>query len=206
MLCRAQARRALGGGGLLPLLSTRTFVYKGMLASHAAAGLLPGPRPTSASRAASRSCTRGSRPTPSRPGRSPTRTGFVAHNGEINTLAGNRNWMRAREALLGERALRGRPRAHLPGRHPGRQRLGHLRRGPRAAPPRRAAPCPRRVDDDPRGLAEPHRDGPRPAGLLPLPRLAHGALGRPGGGRLHRRDASSAPCSTATGCARPATG
>ena len=25
---------------------------------------------------------------------------YLAHNGEINTLAGNRNWMRAREALL----------------------------------------------------------------------------------------------------------
>src|SRR5690606_32811885 len=26
--------------------------------------------------------------------------GYVAHNGEINTARGNRNWMRAREALL----------------------------------------------------------------------------------------------------------
>ena len=25
---------------------------------------------------------------------------YLCHNGEINTLAGNRNWMRAREALL----------------------------------------------------------------------------------------------------------
>ncbi len=25
---------------------------------------------------------------------------IVAHNGEINTIQGNRNWMRAREALL----------------------------------------------------------------------------------------------------------
>ena len=25
---------------------------------------------------------------------------FIAHNGEINTVRGNRNWMRAREALL----------------------------------------------------------------------------------------------------------
>ena len=27
-------------------------------------------------------------------------TRFIAHNGEINTVMGNRNWMRAREALL----------------------------------------------------------------------------------------------------------
>ena len=25
---------------------------------------------------------------------------YVAHNGEINTVRGNRNWMRAREAML----------------------------------------------------------------------------------------------------------
>ena len=29
---------------------------------------------------------------------------FVAHNGEINTVRGNRNWMSAREALLRVRA------------------------------------------------------------------------------------------------------
>src|SRR4029453_6710964 len=32
---------------------------------------------------------------------------FIAHNGEINTIRGNRNWMNAREALLA--------RAQLPG-------------------------------------------------------------------------------------------
>ncbi|MET7802525.1 hypothetical protein ABZS78_39310, partial [Streptomyces decoyicus] len=29
---------------------------------------------------------------------------FVAHNGEINTVKGNRNWMRARESQLASRA------------------------------------------------------------------------------------------------------
>ena len=28
---------------------------------------------------------------------------MIAHNGEINTVKGNRNWMRAREALLASR-------------------------------------------------------------------------------------------------------
>ena len=32
---------------------------------------------------------------------------FIAHNGEINTLAGNRNWMRAREALLASDLIEG---------------------------------------------------------------------------------------------------
>ncbi len=32
---------------------------------------------------------------------------YIAHNGEINTLRGNINWMHARQSLLGERAFRG---------------------------------------------------------------------------------------------------
>ena len=38
---------------------------------------------------------------------------FIAHNGEINTVQGNRNWMRAREALLGHRRHPGRPQPGL---------------------------------------------------------------------------------------------
>ena len=112
---------------------------------------------------------------------------YLAHNGEINTLRGNRNWMRAREALLESDAHPRRPRAALPHLRSRRQRLGHLRRGARAAAPRGAEPGPRRAHDDPRGVGEPHRHGPGPAGLLPLPRLAHGAVGRPRRRRLHRR-------------------
>ena len=82
---------------------------------------------------------------------------------------------------------RWRPRPHLPGVHAGGERLGQLRRGARAVAPGRALPAPRRAHDDPRGVGEPHHHGPRPAGVLPLPRLAHGALGRPGRGVLHRR-------------------
>ena len=36
---------------------------------------------------------------------------YLAHNGEINTLAGNRNWMRAREALLASDLVRDLERA-----------------------------------------------------------------------------------------------
>ena len=42
---------------------------------------------------------------------------FVAHNGEINTVKGNRNWMAAREAQLASDPSR-RPGAALPGLHP----------------------------------------------------------------------------------------
>ncbi len=83
----------------------------------------------------------------------------------------------------------GGPRPGVPDLHPGGERLGQLRRGARAAPSRRALVAARRADDDPRGVGEPRHDGSRPAVLLPLPRLADGAVGRPGRGLLHRRDA-----------------
>ena len=112
---------------------------------------------------------------------------YLAHNGEINTLAGNRNWMRAREALLRTDLLHGDLSRVFPICTPGGQRLGLLRRGAGAAAPRRPVAAPRRAHDDPRGLGEPRLDGPGPPRLLPLPRLADGALGRPGRRRLHRR-------------------
>ena len=66
---------------------------------------------------------------------------FVAHNGEINTVQGNENWMRAREALLADRPHR-RPRAGVPDLHARRLRHGPVRRGARAAAPRRAHASP----------------------------------------------------------------
>jgi glutamate synthase (NADPH/NADH) large chain len=38
---------------------------------------------------------------------------MVAHNGEINTLRGNVNWMAARQASMKSELLRRRPRHHL---------------------------------------------------------------------------------------------
>ena len=80
-----------------------------------------------------------------------------------------------------------RPGAGLPDLHADGQRLGHVRRGARAAAPRRPLAAPRDDDDDPRGVGEPRHDGRRQAGVLPLPRLADGAVGRAGVRVLHRR-------------------
>jgi glutamate synthase (NADPH/NADH) large chain len=83
-----------------PSLSARTVVYKGMLTTPQLASFFPelsDPRVTSAlALVHSRFSTN---TFPSWPLAHPYR--FIAHNGEINTVAGNRNWMRAREALLG---------------------------------------------------------------------------------------------------------
>lgn len=82
-----------------PSLSARTLVYKGMLTTDQLAAFFPDlsdPRIMSAivlvhSRFSTNTF-------PSWPLAHPYR--YVAHNGEINTVNGNRNWMRAREALL----------------------------------------------------------------------------------------------------------
>ena len=111
---------------------------------------------------------------------------YVAHNGEINTVQGNQNWMRAREAMV-DGTVAARHRQGVPDLHAGRVRHGPLRRGARAAPPRRPPAPPRRADDDPRGVGEQRRDGPRAAGVLPVPLDGHGAVGRPGQRDVHRR-------------------
>ena len=117
---------------------------------------------------------------------------FIAHNGEINTVRGNRNWMRAREAMLATDLFpaaadgRGIERL-LPILDRGGQRLGQLRRVPGTAAPGRPVAAARRAHDDPRAVGEPRGDGPGAAGVLPVPRRADGALGRPGLRRVHRR-------------------
>ena len=82
-----------------PSLSARTVVYKGMLTtpqlSHFFADLTDERYETALALVHSRFSTN---TFPSWPLAHPYR--FVAHNGEINTVRGNRNWMRARESLL----------------------------------------------------------------------------------------------------------
>ncbi|MGB9112522.1 MAG: glutamate synthase large subunit [Acidimicrobiales bacterium] len=83
----------------LPSLSTRTFVYKGMLATEQLRRFFPDLSDERFESALALFHSRFSTNTfPSWPLAHPYRV--VAHNGEINTIMGNRNWMRAREALL----------------------------------------------------------------------------------------------------------
>ena len=82
-----------------PSLSARTIVYKGMLTSEQLRQFFPDLRDPSFESGLALVHSRFSTNTfPSWPLAHPYR--YMAHNGEINTLAGNRNWMRAREALL----------------------------------------------------------------------------------------------------------
>jgi glutamate synthase (NADPH/NADH) large chain len=93
-------------GVYFPSLSSRTLVYKGMLTTGQLEPFFPD---LSDRRYVSELALVHSRFStntfPSWPLAHPYR--FIAHNGEINTVKGNRNWMRAREALLASSLLPG---------------------------------------------------------------------------------------------------
>ena len=80
-------------------LSSRTLIYKGMLTASQIAPMFPDLADPDVESALALVHQRFSTNTfPSWPLAHPYR--FIAHNGEINTLRGNINWMKAREALL----------------------------------------------------------------------------------------------------------
>jgi glutamate synthase (NADPH/NADH) large chain len=82
-----------------PSLSARTLVYKGMLTTDQLGEVFPDLTDPRFASAIGLVHSRFSTNTfPSWPLAHPFR--YIAHNGEINTIRGNRNWMRTREALL----------------------------------------------------------------------------------------------------------
>ncbi|MEU0374941.1 glutamate synthase large subunit [Streptomyces sp. NPDC006283] len=86
-------------GVYFPSLSARTVVYKGMLTTGQLEPFFPDLSDRRFATAVALVHSRFSTNTfPSWPLAHPYR--FVAHNGEINTVKGNRNWMRARESQL----------------------------------------------------------------------------------------------------------
>ncbi|MDQ3468304.1 MAG: glutamate synthase large subunit [Actinomycetota bacterium] len=93
-----------------PSLSSRTLVYKGMLTTPQLAAFFPDLSDERFESALLLVHSRFSTNTfPSWPLAHPYR--FIAHNGEINTVQGNENWMRAREAMVASPHLPGLERA-----------------------------------------------------------------------------------------------
>jgi glutamate synthase (NADPH/NADH) large chain len=89
-----------------PSLSSRTLAYKGMLTTEQLDQVFPDLVDERIASALAVVHSRFSTNTfPSWPLAHPFR--FIAHNGEINTVMGNRNWMRAREALLASDVIPG---------------------------------------------------------------------------------------------------
>ncbi len=96
----AERRAAEAGDELyFPSLSARTLVYKGMLTTAQLASFFPDLSDQRFATAIALVHSRFSTNTfPSWPLAQPFR--LIAHNGEINTIGGNRNWMHSRQALL----------------------------------------------------------------------------------------------------------
>ena len=110
---RKRVEHELEAGGdpvYFPSLSARTLVYKGMLISYQVGQFFLDLQDERLETALALVHSRFSTNTfPSWPLAHPYR--FVAHNGEINTVMGNENWMRAREALLETDLIEGLERA-----------------------------------------------------------------------------------------------
>ena len=106
---RKQAERETaerGAPAYFPSLSSRTMVYKGMLTPSQLPTFFPDLTDRRVASAIALVHSRFSTNTfPSWPLAHPYR--FIAHNGEINTIRGNKNWMNAREALLASRGIPG---------------------------------------------------------------------------------------------------
>ncbi|MFS3130296.1 glutamate synthase large subunit [Nocardioides sp. Bht2] len=93
-------------GVYFPSLSSRTLAYKGMLTTEQLDQVFPDLVDERVASAMGVVHSRFSTNTfPSWPLAHPFR--YIAHNGEINTVKGNRNWMRAREALLASNEIPG---------------------------------------------------------------------------------------------------
>src|SRR3954463_10279389 len=96
---RRVAEKAAGPDLVIPSLSSRTIVYKGMLTAPQLLGYFPDLQDERTQSALALVHSRFSTNTfPSWELAHPYR--MIAHNGEINTLRGNVNWMRARESQL----------------------------------------------------------------------------------------------------------
>ena len=93
----------------------------------------------------------------------------------------------ARARVDDEHTVDPRVGARVPDHHAGCVRHRELRRVPRAVGARRPADLARRAHDDPGGLGEPRDDVAGEARLLPVPLVAHGAVGRSRIDRVHRR-------------------
>jgi glutamate synthase (NADPH/NADH) large chain len=93
-----------------PSLSARTLIYKGMLTTPQLAEFFPDLADERMHSSLALVHSRFSTNTfPSWPLAHPYR--YIAHNGEINTVQGNRNWMRTRESLLASDLIPGLERA-----------------------------------------------------------------------------------------------
>ena len=175
-----------GAGLYVASSSSRTLNYKGMLISYQLADFYPDLQDERCASALALVHSRFSTNTfPSWELAHPYRV--ICHNGEINTVMGNVNWMRARESELASELFGEDLPKILPVVTPGNSDsatfdnvLELLMLAGRSLPHAVMMMIPEAYRD--------REDLPEELqGLLRLPLLPDGAVGRPGGGRVHRR-------------------
>ncbi len=169
-------------------LSFKTLVYKGMLMTEQLARYFPDLQNPLMESALALVHSRFSTNTfPSWDRAHPYR--YIAHNGEINTVRGNINWIKARESLFESELFGEHMRELMPVVNPNGSdsamfdnTLELLVLAGRSLPHAMMMMIP-----EPWSAHETMDDGT--ARFLPVPLLPDGALGRSGGDRLHRRPA-----------------
>ena len=139
-MIRRVAEIAAGPELVIPSFSGRTIVYKGMLTSPQLLGYYPDLADERTKSALALVHSRFSTNTfPSWELAHPYR--MIAHNGEINTLRGNINWMRARESQLASELFGDDLAKVLPVVRPGGSDSRDVRQRARAARRSPAARC-----------------------------------------------------------------
>ena len=114
---------------------------------------------------------------------------MVAHNGEINTVKGNFNWMRAREGVMSSPVLGDDLRKLYPLIYEGQSDTACFDNALELLVMAGYPLAHAMMMMIPGSLGTAHADGREPARLLRIPRRDDGAVGRPGRDRLHRRRA-----------------
>ncbi len=177
---------AAGPDFYAPSFSSRTCVYKGMLISHQLRDFYPDLKDERFGSALALVHSRFSTNTfPQLGPRAPVPRDRPQRRDQH--ADGQRQLDARARVAAGLRAVRPRPPEGHADRAPRRVGLRDVRQRPRAADARRPLAAARGDDDDPRGLRRPRRPPGSPQGLLRLPLLPDGAVGRAGVGLLHRR-------------------
>ena len=130
---------------------------------------------------------------------------MVAHNGEINTVKGNFNWMRAREGVMKSPVLGDDLKKLYPISFEGQSDTATFDNALELLTMSGYSLAHAVMMMIPEAWEQHTHDGRAPARVLRIPRGDAGAVGRPGGDGRSPTAARSAPRSTATACARRAT-
>ena len=179
---RRVAELAAGPDLVIPSFSSRTIVYKGMLTAPQLLGYYPDLQDERTKTALALVHSRFSTNTfPSWELAHPYR--MIAHNGEINTLRGNVNWMRARESQLRSELFGDDLEKVLPVVRPGGSDSATFDNVLELLVLAGRTPPARADDDGPGGVGGARRPARPPAGVLRVPLVPDGAVGRAGGDR-----------------------